>query len=62
MNWSFAIFQHAFSHSHQIANSHQIVGGKFALQLTEKSNFSHIETDKVIEMTLNEATKTPDNH
>ena len=38
------------------------MGGKFALQLTEKSNFSHIETDKVIEMTLNEATKTPDNH
>ena len=35
------------------------LGGKFAVQLTENSEFS---TDKVIEMSLNKDTKTPSIH
>ena len=38
------------------------MGGKFAAQLTKDSKFSIIETDKVIEMTLNKDIKTPGNH
>ena len=37
----------------------KFMGGKFAVQLTENSEFS---TDKVIEMSLNKDTKTPSNH
>ena len=37
----------------------EFMKGNFAAQLTEKSKFSKIETDKVIEMTLNKDTKTP---
>ena len=38
----------------------EFMGGTFAAQLTENS--TRIETDKVIEMTLNKGTKTPGNH
>ena len=40
----------------------KIMGGKCAAQLTENPKFSHIKIDKVIEITLNKDTKTPDNH
>ena len=35
------------------------MNGNFAAQLTNGSQFSRVETDKVIEMTLNKDTKTP---
>ena len=37
----------------------QIIFGNFAAQLSRDELISRIETDKVIEMTLNEDTKTP---
>ena len=40
----------------------ELLGGKFAAQVTESYKFSRIKTDKVIEMTLNKDTKTPVNH
>ena len=36
------------------------MNGDFAVQLTNRSQFSRVETDKVIEKTLNKDTKTPD--
>ena len=36
------------------------MNGNFAAQLTDGSQFSRVETDKVIQMTLNKDTKTPD--
>ena len=35
------------------------MNGIFAVHLTDKSQFSRVATDKVIEMTLNKDTKTP---
>ena len=40
----------------------EFVGRKFAFQITENSKFSCIETDKVIEMTLNKDSKKPSNY
>ena len=37
----------------------QVIVGNFAAQLSSDKLFSRIETDKVIEMTLNKDTKTP---
>ena len=37
----------------------QVIVGNFAAQLSSDELFCRIETDKVIEMTLNEDTKTP---
>jgi hypothetical protein len=37
----------------------QLANGNFAAQLTSNKAFSRVETDKVIEMTLNKDTKTP---
>ena len=35
------------------------MNGDFAIQLTDRSQFSRVETDKVIENTLNKDTNTP---
>ena len=40
----------------------EFMSGQFAAQPTENFRFSRIETDKVIEMTLNKDTETPGNH
>ena len=40
----------------------KFMGGKFAAQLTKDSKISRIETEKVIEMTLNKNINTPGNH
>ena len=37
----------------------ELMNGNFAAQLTDGNKFSRVETDKVIEMTLNKVTKTP---
>ena len=37
----------------------QVIVGNFAAQLSSDKLFSRIETDKVIDMTLNKDTKTP---
>ena len=37
----------------------QVIVGNFAVQLSSYKLFSRIETDKVIDMTLNKDTKTP---
>ena len=39
----------------------EFMKGNFVAQLMEGSKFSRVETDKVIEMTLNKDTKTPGN-
>ena len=39
----------------------EFLSGRFVAQLTDGSKFSRVETDKVIEMTLNKDTKTPCN-
>ena len=39
----------------------EFMDGNFVAQLTDGTKFSRVETDKVIEMTLNKDTKTPGN-
>ena len=47
----------------EFPNIHEeFMNGNFVAQLTDGTKFSLVETDKVIEMTLNKDTKTPGNN